>query len=930
MLNQFVKLPKVIIALFLGVVGGIANLLPIWFLDSSEFLFGQLFVILCLLALGWRYAIIAVGVGALFLLYRWGHCWASLVFLFEILWLQLFCIRANKPLFIRGLGFWVLFGVPILFIVGKFVLGLTLLVIFTALAKYMINAAVYLAIVDLISLFLFKRVWQAKSLYQILNYMISQLIILVVLITTIVLTNSHYKRIEYEVTAQLQDASNSALKQIDDFLQSYRRAIMVAAQDIQSGVKKQQVIKRLVETYPNFRTSIVADQGALVTHYYPKALKVSLIGEVPSVADREYFIQAPYYPNGYVSGIFQGRGFGNDPVVAISAPLYDDGEFKGIVESSLFFESFEQFIPKVLAQKGHLLILDHENNIVYSSLKSDFNILDNVADLQLKELTESTDQIYISNNRDVYYKQSVQSDIFQWRVISLIERKHVNLAVASAWIQSFILALFIIAISSFLVNRMTRVFTKPIVDLSHSINSFDPSKKMSEVNNTTEGSCLEVIILQQQFSQLAFKLSMSFTKLNTANDENEQLNRKLQDFNKTLELEVRQKTEELIGALESANRASSAKSQFLANMSHEIRTPLNGIIGMSEALIQAEPDIKTKEQLDIIYQSAHKLLLILNDILDYSKIEAGALQLSVQDTDVKKFVISLSRAFEKSIQKPAVNFTFNLADDVPEVLELDDLRVGQVINNLLSNAGKFTERGEIQFDIYYQNEQLKFVIKDTGVGISELAQKDLFDEFTQADLSTTRKFGGTGLGLTICKRLVSLMEGELTFTSQEHVGSEFVVKIPAKVGGRVVVPQARVGIPNLQHCKLLLVEDNPINQIVAMQILAKTGGEISKANDGLQALDALKTQQYDIVLMDCQMPNMDGFECTRSIRRHPEEYGRPYIMAITANAFSEDRAKCLQAGMDDFIAKPIESAELFERLTRWHELHFAQQNGKTK
>ncbi|KZN61070.1 hypothetical protein N473_22270 [Pseudoalteromonas luteoviolacea CPMOR-1] len=922
MLNQFVKLPKVIIALFLGVVGGIANLLPIWFLDSSEFLFGQLFVILCLLALGWRYAIIAVGIGALFLLYRWGHCWASLVFLFEIAWLQIFCIRANKPLFIRGLGYWVLFGVPILFIVGKFVLGLTLLVIFTALAKYLINAAVYLAIVDLISLFLFKRVWQAKALYQILNYMISQLIILVVLITTIVLTNSHYKRIEYEVTAQLQDASGSALKQIDDYLESYRRAIMVAAQDIQSGVEKQQVIRRLVETYPNFRTAIVADHSAMVTHFYPKALKVSLVGEVPSVADREYFLQAPYYPNGYVSGIFQGRGFGNDPVVAVSAPLYEEGEFQGIVESSLYFESFEQFIPRVLAQKGHLLIVDHENNIVYSSLKSDFNILDNIADKQLDELTETTDQIYISNNRDVYYKQSMQSDIFQWRVISLIERKHVNLAVASAWIQSFILALFIIAISSFLVNRMTRVFTKPIVDLSHSINSFDPSKKLSDVNNTTDGSCLEVIILQQQFSQLAFKLSMSFTKLNTANEENAQLNRKLQDFNKTLELEVRQKTEELITALESANRASSAKSQFLANMSHEIRTPLNGIIGMSEALIQSEQDVKSKEQLDIIYQSAHKLLLILNDILDYSKIEAGALHLAKQDTDIKKFVRDISTSFEQSIKKSNVEFTYVLSDTVPDVLIIDDLRVGQVINNLLSNAGKFTEEGFIRFEVSYHNERLTCSIKDTGVGISEAAQKDLFDEFTQADLSTTRKYGGTGLGLTICKRLVSLMEGKLTFTSQEYQGSEFSVVIPAKRGGRIERSvQDRVGIPNLDSVRLLLVEDNPINQIVAMQMLAKTGGEIVKAQDGIEALDALSVQKYDVVLMDCQMPNMDGFECTRAIRSQPDEYGTPYIIAITANAFSEDRAKCLQVGMDDFVAKPIESSELYQCLIKWQVQH---------
>ncbi|MBQ4810769.1 response regulator [Pseudoalteromonas luteoviolacea] len=920
MLNHISKLPKLVIALFLGGLGGIANLLPIWFLDSSEFLFGQLFVILCLLALGWQYAVLAVGIGAMFLLYRWGHCLPSVVFLIEILWLQVFCVRANKPLFIRGLGFWVLFGIPILFIMGKFVLGLTLLVIFTALAKYMINAAVYLAIVDLTSLFLFKRVWQAKSLYQILNYMISHLIILVVLITTIVLTNSHYKRIEFEVTAQLHDASVSALKQIDDYLESYRRAINIAAQDIQSGVDKQQVINRLVDTYPNFRTAIVADQSAFVTHFYPDALKTSLVGEVPSVADREYFIQAPYYPNGYVSGIFQGRGFGNDPVVAVSAPLYEDGEFQGIVESSLFFESFEQFIPKVLAQKGHLLIVDHENNIVFSSLKSDFNILDNVANEQLIALTESTDQVFISNNRDVYYRQSVQSDIFNWRVISLIERKHVNLAVASAWIQSFVLALFIIAISSFLVNRMTRVFTKPIVDLSHSINSFDPNEKMSEVSNTAEGSCLEVITLQQQFSQLAFKLSTSFAKLNSANEENEQLNRKLKDFNKHLEQEVSEKTEELIKALEQANKASSAKSQFLANMSHEIRTPLNGIIGMSDELINNEFDAESKAQLDIIHQSAHKLLLILNDILDYSKIEAGALELSMHNTDVSDFVVAISTAFEKSLSKPNVEFNHTLDEQVPKVLIFDDLRLSQVINNLLSNAGKFTEHGQIDFTVDYYQGSLRLKVKDTGIGIAKSAQKDLFDEFTQADLSTTRKYGGTGLGLTICKRLVALMGGQLRFQSTENVGSEFTVEIPAELGEQPKLKSVSADIPNLENVKILLVEDNPINQIVATQFLEKTGCFISKAMDGIEALKALEEQRFDIILMDCQMPNMDGFECTRTIRQSPSTYGCPYIIAITANAFAEDKEKCLQAGMDDFVAKPIESITLYSCLKSWNSI----------
>ncbi|AZZ95845.1 ATP-binding protein [Pseudoalteromonas sp. R3] len=917
MFGKIKALPKVAIAVLLGLLGGFANLLPLWFLDSSEFLLGQLFVILALMSLGWRYALLCVAIGAAFIFYRWGHCWPSMVFLLEIAWLQVFCVRPNKPLFMRGLAFWVLFGVPLLFLFGKFALDLNLLVILTALAKYFINAAICLVIVDLLSLFLFKQLWQAKPLYRILNYMISHLIILVVLVTTIMLTNSHYERIEYEVSAQLSDVANTTAKRIDSFLGNHRRALADAAYNIERGLDKQQTLTRLVESYPNIRTAITADQSGLVTHFYPDTLRTSLAGEMPAVSDRQYFIQAPYYPDGFVSGIFRGRGFGDDSIVAISAPVYHQEEFVGIVEGSVFFHTFEQFIPRVLSHMGHLMILDSNNKVVFSSLKSDFNTQDEINDATLNILTNDNQNLYIGKTEEVFYRRSVRSEQFGWQVISLIERKYVNMAVASAWGQSFFLALFIIALSSVLVSKLTRMLINPMHDLSNRLNSFDPASSNDDLTPKEEATFLEVITLQQQFTQLAFKLSMSFKKLQKANQENQSLNAQLTNFNAQLETQVQEKTEELIDALDRANKASSAKSLFLANMSHEIRTPLNGIIGMTADMQRNTHDQSTAESLQIIYQSAHNLLLILNDILDYSKIEAGALQLDKQDIAFHKVLHALTTSFCKTGVKQGVSFSYDVDVSVPEYLLLDELRVTQVINNLLSNAGKFTEQGSIKLVARYVDDALHISIRDTGVGIAKEKQKLLFGEFIQADVSTTRKYGGTGLGLTICKRLVEAMGGSIELESASGQGSTFSVIIPAEPGEAQHQEKQQVNAPNLRGVNVLLVEDNPINQIVAAKLMEHTGCSLTKANDGLDALALLKGSNIPLVLMDCQMPNMDGFDCTRRVRQNPDLYGSPYIIAITANAFNEDRVKCLQVGMDDFVSKPIEPDALYQCLHRW-------------
>jgi len=484
--------------------------------------------------------------------------------------------------------------------------------------------------------------------------------------------------------------------------------------------------------------------------------------------------------------------------------------------------------------------------------------------------------------------------------------------------------LFIILLTSVFITQLSRWLIAPIEKLAEQIDKFEPERAITDTD--LPETWLEVSRLQSQFSSLANKLALNFNRLHQANHENEVLNNKLTDFNAQLEQQVNDKTNELVEAVRLANQANRTKSQFLANMSHEIRTPLNGILGMTQLLLENPKLPKTeRDELAMIHQSANNLLLILNDILDFSKIEAGALKLEDRVVEIKALLAQLAKVFSSTSVKSGVKFNLSIADNIPEYIRLDPLRFSQVINNILSNAGKFTESGEINMHCQMVDGALEISIRDTGIGISVNQQAKLFTEFTQADISTTRKYGGTGLGLTISKRIIELMDGELSLVSQEGEGSEFTIIVPVMVSDAEATAEQSTDKPTLSGINVLIVEDNPVNQIVLQKMMQDTQCTIKKANDGLQALEELKSFTADIILMDCQMPHMDGYQCTQAIKQNPALYGEAIIIAITANAFEEDQRRCLVAGMDDFISKPINKDELYRCLNKWFKARLVDQ-----
>ncbi len=371
---------------------------------------------------------------------------------------------------------------------------------------------------------------------------------------------------------------------------------------------------------------------------------------------------------------------------------------------------------------------------------------------------------------------------------------------------------------------------------------------------------------------------------------------------------------------DNAINSAKSKSEFLANMSHEIRTPLNAVLGFIGLLKEESRGRKSEQYVDIIENSSLSLLKIIEDILDFSKIESGKLDIDKIDFNAKAEFEVITHIFDVKCSQKNISLILNLNDNLPQIINTDPLRIKQIISNLLSNAIKFTDEGKkIIIDINYKNKLLLVSVKDEGIGISKDKFSHIFESFNQEDSSTTRKYGGTGLGLSISSELVKLLGGELKLKSEIGIGSEFYFSIPITIGKEFKIKIDKKEKINFKSKKILLVEDNKANQMFMKVILKGIDLEFDIANDGLEAIEIFKTNKYNAILMDENMPNMNGIEATRKILEYEKQNSLNHtpIIALTANALKGDRERFIEAGMDEYMTKPLDKQILIKILIKF-------------
>ena len=463
-------------------------------------------------------------------------------------------------------------------------------------------------------------------------------------------------------------------------------------------------------------------------------------------------------------------------------------------------------------------------------------------------------------------------------------------------LKATMLALVALLLTFFLARQLARRLARPLSAMGRTLEAIKAGDYRPSLEETDSG---ELGDLARHINSLAVELERSGR-------------------------EQREAMQQLIQTREEAEQASRAKSDFLAMMSHELRTPMNGVLGMLQLLETTEMTQEQAEYAALATESTEHLLKVINDILDFSRIERGALELERIPFSLQDLLLGSIQVFQHSAQQRGLYLRLESQPGLEDFeVRGDPTRIRQILVNLLGNALKFTEEGGIRIETRWQpldNEVLWFTcaVRDSGIGIAPERLEHMFDAFQQADTSISRRYGGTGLGLSIAHTLAERMGGTLHASSEEGIGSVFTLEIPLPFSLRSedVQAQTQNDVASGGDQEVLLVEDNPVNQTVIEAMLRSLGYRVTLVGDGAQAVQRFDARRFSAVLMDCRLPVMDGYEATRQIRRHMPQNGTP-IIALTANALQGDREACLQAGMNDYLAKPFKRADLERVLLRW-------------
>lgn len=924
---DLLKNPKPIVGYIslvaLGTLGNFLNV-PLGF--GIEIIFGSIATLLAVVIFGTQLGVIAAAIASSYTFIIWHHPYSVFVAIAEALFVGLMFrrIRSNLPLTVGT--FWILIGMPFIFF--SYSLGLEIdkegvyLAAIKQAANGIFNSIIAGFILTYIPFSQKMRSLEHKKITVFQN--IFNIFVAAALVPTVIVIvmDAHHvvKQVEQTAQSRLDTITTGASLSVERWLDQQMKSITTVARlaeqfRLENRKLLQTVVANNQVITPDFLSTFIMNKDGITIAFDPP---LNIKGESTiglDFSDRAYFQtlrdggESPY-----VSEVFMARGGLFEPVFNVSSIIKDKNKIVGVAAASLNLRQLNEILH--FMPTGHdfmATILDRNGRVIVSD------------DLNHKTLAEYRNGIkgyFEPISEDYYYhrpEDRTLAPMEKWSRSSLGRR--VSIPGPSGWVlivemplaplqkalydryiqtMSFLLGLVIVILigSIWMATRIA----KPLALLSSETTNLPERLQSAETIRWPKTEMFELKVLVENFKATVEALKKRFSDLE-------------------------QSREQLKKAKEDAEMANRLKSAFLANMSHEIRTPLGIMIGFADLIVDKDSKAEDKKKFaEILKRNGEQLSVIINDILDLSKVEAGHLSIEISDFSLRELLNEIVTDFSKRAQDKGLRLELFISNEVPDTLYSDRVRLRQILWNLMGNAIKFTEKGSIQLKVLANGDFLEMEVKDSGIGIDPDQQQKMFKPFSQLDESMTRRFGGTGLGLALSKRLSQLLNGDLILKeSRVGEGSIFHLKIKNQVEKIAYLGSSTASVnpqdlaPNtvpeetLRGLKVLLVEDAIDNQLLIKRILNKKGVDVDLADNGRVGVDMALKGPYNVVVMDLQMPEMDGYTATEKLRS--SGFDKP-IIALSAHAMSDIKERCLESGFTDHLPKPINSKQLVSTLVK--------------